>query len=156
MKLYFLRHGKADWLEWDQPDDERPLTKEGRREMRQIASFLREIGVAPSIVLTSPLPRALQTAEIAAEMLKVSVREEPLLKKGFTATKLANMLRRTKGADVMLVGHEPDLSGVIRELTGGTIALKKGGFARVDLDAEDPSSGTLVWLIQPKIARRED
>src|SRR3712207_5895218 len=114
MKLYFLRHGKADWLEWDKPDDERPLTKDGQREMRQIARFLREIGVAPSVILTSPLPRALQTAELAAETLKVSVREEPLLQKGFTATKLANILRRTKGADVMLVGHEPDFSGVIR------------------------------------------
>ena len=156
MKLYFLRHGKADWLEWDKPDDERPLTKDGRREMRQIAKFLRELAVSPSIILTSPLPRALQTAEIAAEILRVDVREEPLLKKGFNATKLANMLRRTKGADVMIVGHEPDFSGVIRELTGGMVALKKGGLARVDLDPADASNGTLVWLIPPKIARRED
>lgn len=156
MKLYFLRHGKADWIDWDKPDDERPLTKEGRREMGQIARFLREIGVAPSLILTSPLPRALQTAEIAAESLKVNVREEPLLQKGFTATKLAKVLRRTKGGDVMLVGHEPDFTGVIRELTGGMVSLKKGGFARVDLDADDNSRGTLVWLIAPRIARRED
>ncbi len=156
MKLYFLRHGKADWLEWDKPDDERPLTKEGRREMQQIARFLREIGVAPSIILTSPLPRARQTAEIAAENLKVNLRDEPLLKKGFTATKLANVLGKTKGGDIMLVGHEPDFSGVIRELTGGTVSLKKGGFARVDLDRDENSSGTLVWLIAPRIARRED
>ena len=156
MKLYFLRHGKADWLEWNKPDDERPLTKEGRREMRQIAAFLRELGVAPSVILTSPLARALQTAEITAKTLRLSVREEPLLRSGFNRTKLGASLRRTKGADLMLVGHEPDFSGVIRELTGGTVALKKGGFARVDLDAADASNGTLVWLIPPKIARRED
>jgi phosphohistidine phosphatase len=156
MKLYFLRHGKADWADWDKPDDERPLTKEGRREMRQIACFLRELGVSPSVILTSPLPRAQQTAELAAEALKVKLREEPLLQKGFTATKLTNIVRATKGADVMLVGHEPDFSAVIRELTGGMVSLKKGGFARVDLNAADASSGTLVWLIPPKIARRED
>ncbi|HEV3409220.1 MAG TPA: phosphohistidine phosphatase SixA [Chthoniobacterales bacterium] len=154
MKVYFLRHGKADWLDWDKPDDERPLTKNGRGEMEQIAEFLSELGAAPSVILSSPLPRARQTAEIAAKALKLEVQEEPLLKKGFSAAKLRTMLRRAKGGDVMIVGHEPDFSAVIRELTGGAVALKKGGVARVDLEDATSTNGTLVWLIPPKVMRR--
>jgi phosphohistidine phosphatase len=107
------------------------------------------------VILSSPLPRALQTAEIAGKALKAAVRDEPLLKKGFDAAKLATMLRRTKGGAVMIVGHEPDFSGVIRELTGAMVALKKGGLARVDLDLADARRGTLVWLVPPKLMRRE-
>ena len=153
MKVYFLRHGKADWVDWDKPDDERPLTKGGKQEMREIARFLAKLGVAPSDILSSPLPRAWQTAEIAAKALKVAVREEPLLKKGFNAAKLATVLRGTKGGDVMVVGHDPDFSATIRELTGGLVSLKKGGLARVDLEDKSATHGTLVWLIPPKIAR---
>ena len=154
MKLYFLRHGLADWPEWDKPDDERPLTEDGKREMYRIAQFLRELNVAPSVVLSSPLPRAWQTAEIAADAIGVKLREEPALAPGFTATKLRALLKGAKGADVMLVGHEPDFSAAIRTLTGGTVKLGKGGLARVDLD-DEATSGRLIWLVPPKIARRE-
>ena len=90
MKLYFLRHGKADWPDWDKPDDERPLTKDGRREMERIAKFLRDLKVEPAIVLSSPLPRAKQTAEYAAEALSVKLQEEPALAPGFTCRETAH------------------------------------------------------------------
>ena len=109
MKLYLLRHGKADWPDWDKPDDERPLTKEGKREMRRIAQFLAEMNVAPALILSSPLPRAWQTAEIAADALGLPVQEEPALR-GYTAAKARALIKRSKGADLMLVGHEPDFS----------------------------------------------
>lgn len=151
MKLYFLRHGKADWPDWDKPDDERPLTKEGKREMRRMTGCLRELKVAPSVILSSPLPRAFQTAEIAAKSLRIELREEAALKPGFRAAKLWPLLGRAKGSDLMLVGHEPDFSAVIRTLTGGEIALKKGGLARVDLDSATAKRGRLVWLLPPKL-----
>ena len=154
MKLYLLRHGKADWPDWDKPDDERPLTKDGKGEMRMIAQFLREVNVAPAVILSSPLPRALQTARIAADALDIELREEPTLRKGFTAAKARLLIRRAKGSDLMLVGHEPDFSAVIRAMTGGSVKLGKGGIARVDLD-DDAVAGRLIWLIPPKVARRE-
>ena len=153
MKLYLLRHGKADWPDWTEPDDERPLTKEGKGEMRRIARFLHDVNVAPAVVLSSPLPRAWQTAEIAAGALGVELREEPVLRKGFTAAKARALIQRAKGADLMLVGHEPDFSAVIRALTGGTVKLGKGGIARLDLD-DDAAAGRLTWLIPPKVARK--
>ena len=154
MKLYLLRHGKADWPDWDKPDDERPLTKDGKREMRSIAQFLREVNVAPGLILSSPLPRAYHTAEIVANTLGIELREEPSLQKGFTAAKARTLIKRATGSDIMLVGHEPDFSGIIRALTGGIVKLGKGGVARIDLD-DDAAAGRLIWLIPPKIARRE-
>ena len=154
MKLYLLRHGKADWPNWDKPDDERPLTKDGKREMRRIAQFLAELNVTPAVILASPLPRAWQTAEIFAEVAGIELREEPTLRPGFSAAKVRALIKRRKGADLMLVGHEPDFSGLVRALTGGIVKLGKGGIARIDVD-EDGAAGRLIWLIPPKIARRE-
>jgi phosphohistidine phosphatase len=153
MKLYFLRHGKADWSDWDKPDDERPLNKEGRREMERIAQFLARLKIKLDVLLSSPLPRAFQTAEYAAEALDLELLEEPLLAKGFNAAKLRQILERTGDADLMLVGHEPDFTTVIAALTGADAKLGKGGVARVDLDGPGEAAGQLVWLIQPKIAR---
>lgn len=154
MKLYFLRHGKADWPDWDKPDDERPLTKEGKREMRRVAEFLGELAFSPAVILSSPLPRALQTAEIVAETLRLPLREDAALGKGFDATKLRGLIKRNPDGDLMIVGHEPAFSTVIEALTGGRVKLRKGGIARVDLDdASAAPKGCLAWLISPKVAR---
>ena len=154
MKLYFLRHGKADWDDWNGPDDERPLTKQGRKEMQSIAELLRELEVQPGLILTSPLPRALQTAEIIAERLGVELEQAPALGKNFSAAKLRGLIKRAKGEDLMIVGHEPDFSAVLRAITGGEVSLKKGGIARVDLENAASLSGRLAWLLPPKVARR--
>src|SRR5205807_10515816 len=74
MYLYFLRHGEADWPDWKKSDDERPLTEFGKKEMRDVAKFLDRLKVRPDLVVTSPLPRASQTAKIAADHLKARVR----------------------------------------------------------------------------------
>lgn len=152
MKIYFLRHGEADWPDWEKPDDERPLTKKGRKEMEKVAEFLRELDPKISLMLSSPLPRALQTAEIAADYLRVQLKKEPALGKGFDLEKLRALVKREKGNDLMLVGHEPNFSEAIRELTGGNIKLSKGGVAAVDLE-DDLTNGRLIWLIPPKIAK---
>lgn len=151
MKVYFLRHGEADWPEWDKPDDERPLTRKGKKEMRKVARFLADVDISPVIILSSPLPRAVQTAEIAAKALNLEVTEEPALAPGFDTKKLKSLLTSHAAQDIMLVGHEPDFSGAIASLTGGTIKLSKAGFARVDM-AETGIKGQLVWLVSPKIA----
>ena len=150
MKIYFLRHGEADWPEWDRPDDERPLTRKGRREMKRVAEFLADHEVSPALILSSPLPRAHETAEIVAERLGMRVSPEPALAPGFDAERLAALLKQYAGRDVLLVGHEPSFSGAIAVLTGGNVKLAKAAIARVDVDDPAQLSGQLIWLITPK------
>ena len=153
MELYFLRHGEADWPEWKKSDDERPLTKRGKREMRDVAKFLDRLKVRPNLIVTSPLPRAAQTAEIAADYLKGKLRKDELLAPGFGASKLPTVLKRHGARVLMLVGHEPDFTQVISELTGASLKLSKAGVALVDLDSES-EEGKLLWLFPPKFARK--
>ncbi len=150
MNLYFIRHGNADWPDWNGADDERPLTKKGGKQARRVAKLLCQLGVDPAVVLSSPLPRALQTAELVADGLGVHLRQEPALGKSFDLPALRAILKRLPAGDLIVVGHEPSFSRVIEQLTGARVELKKAGVARVDL--ENPkSNGTLLWLLPPKI-----
>lgn len=151
MKLFFLRHGKADWPDWQKSDDDRPLTGAGRDEVRLVAQLLVRLKAAPDFILTSPLPRAAQTAEIAAQHLGAELREEKLLEPGFGAAELKRVLKEYSAQSLMLVGHEPDFSETIASLTNGRIKLAKAGVASVEL--ESPDRGRLRWLFPPKFAR---
>ena len=153
MQLYFLRHGEADWPGWTKPDDERPLTDFGKKEVRQVAKFLNRLKVKPDLVVTSPLPRALQTAEVAAEQLKTKLRQDEALEPGFGISELSIVLKRHPSKALMLVGHEPDFSSVISALTGGFIKMSKAGVALIDIDPET-EKGRLLWLFPPKFARK--
>ena len=153
MELYFLRHGEADWPDWKKSDDERPLTKRGKKQMRDVAKFLDHLKVRPDLIVTSPLPRAAQTAEIAADYLKAKLRKDELLAPGFGPSKLRTVLKRHRAKVLMLVGHEPDFTQVISELTGASLKLSKGGVALLDVDPES-EEGKLLWLFPPKFAKR--
>jgi phosphohistidine phosphatase len=152
MRLYLLRHGDASWPNWTKSDDERPLTDEGRKEMRKVAKLLDKLGVSLDDILTSPLPRARQTADVVAERFKLHVREEELLGGGFNAQDLKQLIRKYRVESLMLVGHEPDFSELISALTGADCKLSKGGVALIDLDGSD-SKGRLLWLFPPKFAK---
>src|SRR5262249_50752878 len=121
MQLYFLRHGEADWPDWKKSDDERPLTDFGKKEMCDVGKFLARLKVRPDLIVTSPLPRASQTAKITAEHLKVKLREDESLAPGFGTSELQTVLRRHRSKVLMLVGHEPDFTNVISGLTGATL-----------------------------------
>lgn len=153
MQLYFLRHGEADWPGWTKPDDERPLTDFCRKEVRQVGKFLVRLKVNPDLVVSSPLPRALQTAEIAAEQLKTKLRQDEALEPGFGISELSAVLKRHPAKVLMLVGHEPDFSSVISALTGGFLKMSKAGVALIDIDPET-EKGRLLWLFPPKFARK--
>ena len=153
MQLYFLRHGEADWPDWKKSDDERPLTDFGKKEMRDVAKFLARLKVRPDLIVTSPLPRASQTAKIAAEHLKTKLREDELLAPGFGVSELQTVLKRHRSKVLMVVGHEPDFTNVISGLTGARLKLAKAGVALVDLDPES-EVGRLLWLFPPKFARK--
>lgn len=156
-RLYFLRHGRADRDQFHGADDrQRPLVAEGRRRTRDSARFMMQLGLDKlDAVVTSPLVRARQTADIAAEQLDLTDRviEDPRLGFGFDRRSLTCILDDLPGAprQVMLVGHEPSFSSVIGELTGGEVVMRKGALARVDLLATSELLGDLVWLLQPRI-----
>jgi phosphohistidine phosphatase len=123
--IYFLRHGEA---EPDASDDAaRRLTKKGKRQAKVAGKALNALGAKPEICLTSPKARARQTAKRAAKQLGIEVEVAEQLSGGpFGPTSLA------AGRDVLLVGHEPDFSNAIAELTGGRVNLRKGGIACVE------------------------
>jgi phosphohistidine phosphatase len=154
MRIFFMRHGPADRGRWSGADSERPLTPEGREEIEKSARRLREIGLRPDHILTSPLVRARQTAEIVAGVLEstdgpvVDHRVDP----AFDVERLRSILSEYAGAQgILIVGHEPSLSEVVGVLIGGgTVVCKKGSVARVDLETPESARGELVWLLQPR------
>ncbi|HJX24523.1 MAG TPA: hypothetical protein VJ252_00065, partial [Chthoniobacterales bacterium] len=99
------------------------------------------------------LPRASQTAEIAAEYLKVKCCEDKLLTPGFRRPELERLLNKYPEESLMLVGHEPDFTETISALTGGSLKLSKAGVALVELD-HSWRSGRLLWLFPPKFAKK--
>src|SRR5256885_13355491 len=153
MHLYFLRHGEADWPNWEKSDDERPLTKRGKKEMRKVAAFLKRVKARPELILTSPPPRASQTAEITAEHLKAKCRQDKLLAPGFGRRELERLLKKYPAESLMVVGHEPDFTQTISQLTGASLKLSKAGVALVKLD-RSWQNGRLLWLFPPKIAKK--
>jgi phosphohistidine phosphatase len=156
MELYFLRHGAAEKRgDWPGDDASRPLTEDGKTAVRAVARLLAAAGVRPDVVVSSPLVRARQTAEVAVEELghTASVIEDERLAGGLEARHLASLLADLRRPErVMLVGHEPDFSRVIGELTGGRVVCKKGGIARVDVIDDKELRGDLVWLVPPRLA----
>jgi phosphohistidine phosphatase len=156
VKLFFLRHGLADRSAYQGGDDRlRPLTPRGVTRMRAEAVTLARLGLGRPVILTSPLTRCRQTAAIAAAALNLDdqVCEDDRLAPGFDLEDLDAILAEHPDRDTfLLVGHEPDFSWVVSELTGGSaIVFKKGGLARVDLLPRPPVAGDLVWLIPPKV-----
>ncbi len=155
MRLFFLRHGPAVSQEgWSRPDEERPLTDEGREVVAAVGERLSQLDVHVDAILTSPFVRASQTAEIVADALgaRDALAVEPRLASGFAFRQLREILADTaQAASVVLVGHNPDLTDVVRQLVGGgSIKLRKTAIALVDLK-DLPSGGTLVWLAQPDL-----
>lgn len=156
MILYFLRHGLAGNREdWEGDDRARPLTKKGEKRTALSAETMDAIIPDLDEIITSPLVRARQTAEIVADEMgmKDAMIEDERLAPGFNLEKLTEIVKAYPDAEaLMLVGHEPDFSETISSLIGGgNIVCKKGGLARVDLINLDPLQGQLVWLLQPKV-----
>lgn len=155
MELYFLRHGIAADTSPDGNDASRALTKEGISKMREVARGLRGLNLHLDVLLSSPLVRAHETAQIVARELKISLQLADELSSGCDLPQLFSLLGEHRIAErVMLVGHEPDFSSMIAELTGGSsVLMKKGGLARVDTERLEAGAGTLVWLMPPRVMR---
>jgi len=140
-------------------DAERPLTPVGRREVVDIAIALQSLGTKFDVVASSPLKRALETAEIVARKFKKlnQLEEWDELKPAGDTSKLFRKLSRLKVTSrILVVGHEPCLSSMIGEIVAGktslNLVLKKGGLAKVRINTFKPRiSGELRWLLTPKM-----
>jgi phosphohistidine phosphatase len=154
MKIYFLRHGVAAEPEnWKGNDYDRPLTDDGRERMEREAKAIRKMDLKLDAILTSPLVRAKQTAEIVARELKMVTKEDERLGGDFDVSSLEAILQGCADLKtLMLVGHEPSMSSVIGRLIGvARIDLKKGALACVELPDASTMTGELRSLIPPKL-----
>jgi phosphohistidine phosphatase len=163
MKLIIVRHAAAVDSSSAICDEERFLTPEGRVFFRKTSRTMLKNGVEPSVILTSPLLRAVQTADILAETLSfcgpLLVRNE--LRPGFGIKKLEHLLGEYRSVDeLVLVGHEPDLSGVIVSLLSlpGGFSFKKGAAVALKINAADLSApAQFKWLaVGKKLATARD
>lgn len=154
MKCYFLRHGvAADAERWEGADADRPLTREGKEKMAREAKTVAALALDLEAIVTSPLLRAKQTAEIVAAALSMTVEEDARLGIGFDRRALGEILvERDDGGAIMLVGHEPGMSLTIASaIGGGRVEMKKGAIACVEFPDASALHGELSWLAPPKL-----
>jgi phosphohistidine phosphatase len=156
MELYFLRHGEAGKKdEWEGEDTERPLNKEGTARMKREAAAIASLDLGLELIITSPLVRARQTADVVARELGMqkSLVIDDRLAPGFGRDALVQLLKKHAGRkSLMFVGHDPDFSETIAAcIGGGRLECKKGGLARVDIDDPTALRGTLIWLVPPRV-----
>jgi phosphohistidine phosphatase len=161
MKLYILRHGDA--AEHGDPrykENDRPLTPKGIQRTKQLAHVLREMEISFDAILSSPLTRARETAEIVARGLKLqdNLRFTEHLAPSGSMEELVHQVNTIRPApkSVVLVGHEPYLSGFISLLcTGGPglpMVFKKGALCRMNVEVLSCGKcAVLDWLLQPRV-----
>jgi len=159
MRLYFLRHGQAGEREdWHGDDYDRPLTTDGIKRMEREADSIAELDLEIEAIVTSPLVRARQTAEIVAKRLKMrkSLVEDDNLGLEFSIARLVHVLQHfPKAGALLLVGHEPSMGRTIGQLIGGArIDFKKGALACVELIEATAPAAELIWLIPPRVLSR--
>ena len=150
-QLWLLRHAEAE-PHGTRTDAARRLTDRGRAQARDAGIAIRRMGVEFDLVLFSPRVRARQTAELAAqawsEEQQAMLEVHPPLAGDFDAAQALDAIRAVPAdGRLLLVGHEPDMSRVVSELTGGRADVKKGGVVVLRLEG---ASGELVALMRPR------
>ncbi|MEH2292383.1 phosphohistidine phosphatase SixA [Nostoc sp.] len=161
MELYLIRHGIAEDKGLDIKDEERSLTKEGREKTEKVAQKLVKLGLSFDLILTSPLVRARQTAEILiAKKLSSQLEESShLAPDGKISSWLKDWLEPrnySQNTQLALVGHEPDLTNWAEILLWGeakeSLVLKKAGMIGIKLPETGSPLGRsqMFWLTPPK------
>jgi phosphohistidine phosphatase len=161
-ELYILRHGIAVPHGMPGvPEAERPLTPKGEERMKEIGRGLAVLGLKVDRIVTSPLRRARETAEIVAQELGLVDRLEvsPVLEPTSEPATLRDWLREREESRLMIVGHNPSLSELVGLLLLGEdgklpLELKKGGIAALFSPAAIGPHFELEWLAPPRLLRR--
>lgn len=154
IELRLLRHADAsDPARWTRTDAERPLSDKGRRQAEQLGRMLTHVKDRPEVFITSPKVRAKETAELAAGPLGVPVVVDERLGGALDLETIERILADADSPkQPVLVGHDPDFSEVLADLIGvGSMSMKKGAYARVDVDLPLGSGrGRLRYLVPPE------
>jgi len=163
MDLFILRHGEAGKRSTNPGSDgERTLTSKGRKEVEAVAESFSGLGIKFDSILTSPLNRAHETAEIFSKTLrnKNGIADWEELKPEGSRPEFYKKLSEFKPeSNLLVVGHEPYLTNMINDIIdtngNGYIALKKSGLARVRVTSLSPKiRGELRWLLTPKLLKK--
>jgi phosphohistidine phosphatase len=152
MIIHVVRHAEAIERSLDLPEDHRFLTRRGRKRFRKIAGSLKKLGIEPDLILTSPLIRSVQTADILAEKLrfKGELKVASLLSPGFRPESLDELLDGyPQAGEVALVGHEPDLGSLAQALlaTEESCTLKKGAVISFKRTAGDHGKAEFIQYV---------
>jgi phosphohistidine phosphatase len=153
MKLYVMRHGPAEDQAADGLDSSRALTAPGRDRTRQVAKRLAEMGESPRSIVSSPLVRALQTAEIVYTVApaEAPVEANSALAPRGPAHDFVRFCASKSRKRLMVVGHEPDLSLLVAQLTGQ--ALSHGFMKSMVVSLRVPNEGgpaSVRFVLDPK------
>ena len=153
MKLYVMRHGPAEDFADSRRDFDRALTDSGRERVRAVARALHDAQELPRSVVTSPLVRARQTAEIVA-LLATETREpfiDDAMAPGGDGEGLVRGLCSAGRRRVMVVGHEPDLADLVSALLGASFGRDMLKAMVVGLSLESPTGrASLRFVLDPK------
>ncbi len=159
MELYIFRHGIAEDAVAGQSDADRALTDAGRKKTAEVVRTARRAGVDPSLIVSSPYLRAIQTARIAADEFGYRgevLRTETLVPHGTPEDVWSELRDYRDERAVLLAGHEPLLSRLVAWLLAAPelrVDMKKAAMVRLDLESFGPApQGTLRWMITPKLA----
>jgi phosphohistidine phosphatase len=145
-QLWLLRHGDAV-PHGSKPDFQRELTEKGEAQARAAGAALTRLGCAFAACYSSPKVRARDTARLACEGLGVDVQEVDVAAGDFDAGDARDLLLAHAEDDrILVVGHEPDFSQIVHDLTGARVSFKKGGVAAIRMERKD---GLLLLLLQP-------
>lgn len=154
--IVLLRHGIAEDKAPDKPDEQRKLTDTGKRRMKQIARTLARIFPEAQAIYSSPLVRALETSEAVVKAYGGELRTQTtdLLKPAADPDDFRRLLGEITSEFAVFVGHEPNLSQIMFELTSmrahSPIELKKGGCYGIRIDGQ---TARLEWMLPPRVLR---
>jgi phosphohistidine phosphatase len=156
MQIYLLRHGIAEEPESGRSDSDRALTAEGRDKLRRVLKRARSADLSPSLILSSPYKRALETAAIAADVLAYEgeiMRTRALVPEANPADVWEEIRHRPNERAVLLASHQPLMSALGAFLLSSpalVIDMKKGALVRIDCQRFGPQpSGILKWMLTP-------
>jgi phosphohistidine phosphatase len=161
MQVYLLRHGAAEENRSGLSDADRALTQDGRRKLQQTLQAVSHADVLPALILTSPLKRAVETAEIAQEVLgyKGDLLRTEALVPGSSVEQVWDEIRvHANETSIVLVGHNPlfaELPGYLLGVPELHINVKKGSLLRIDFESlSSQPKGILRWFLVAKLAAR--
>ncbi len=152
--VHLVRHAHAGKPEeWEGDDALRPLTQKGLAQAQRLASFMKAHGITPDVIVSSPLLRAAQTAQVLGDGLGVEVVLDERVA-DFSLQDVAQILFESGAREPLFVGHNPDFAELLAHVTeSGVMPFKKCALATVDLHA-DEAGGTLRWLIPPSLLKK--